>query len=177
MIQFHGSNISVVTKKDAGKVIPDCDGLVTASDEVKLSIKVADCLPIFISDLKGEARALVHAGWRGLNAGIIKNAVGKMVSEFKVKPENMAVFIGPHICVSHFEVKSDVLSKFKKYRTAIIKKDKKTYLDLAEIAKLQLMENRIDSTKIRIDKTCTFEDKKLFSYRRDKTDKRNVFLF
>jgi len=175
MEQVHGSQVVRVSKKDDGKIIPNCDALITNDPAVKLCVRVADCLPIFVSDPTSNVKAVIHTGWRGLSKGIIKSAIKKMENQWKVENDKLRIFIGPHICQKHYEIKSDVVEKFKKYPKAIIQKDGKIFLDLAKVAKLQLLLLGIKKENIKIDKRCTFEDPKLFSYRRNKTKERNLF--
>jgi len=99
---------------------------------------------------------------------VIRKTVGLMIKEFSSEPENLQIFIGPHICKKHYEVKEDVSSKFKKYGV-------KKHLDLAAVAALQLTELGVRKENIKIDKRCTFEDKDLFSYRCGDLEKSNLF--
>ncbi len=165
MEQVHGNNVVLVDKNDIGRVVPNCDGLIINSPNVHLQIRVADCLPIFIKDLQNNAIGVVHAGWRGLESKVIKNAVNLMQEKFTSRPENLTVYIGPHICKKHYEVKSDVGDKF----------GGELFLDLGKIAKEQF--ESLGVKNIEISKDCTFENKDLFSYRRDKTEKRNFYNF
>lgn len=173
MQQVHGNKVVVVDKKDDGKIVSGCDAIVTNIPKVKLSVRVADCLPIFVS--AGNSVGLIHAGWRGLSRGIIKETTDLMKQKFDLNPENTAIFIGPHICQKHYEVKSDVSDNFEGYAEVLLKKNDKIFLDLAQVAKLQF--EALGISNIKIDKTCTFEDRDLFSYRRDKTELRNVYVF
>lgn len=63
------------------------------------------------------------------------------------------VFIGPHVCKDHYRI------------------------NLASLAKRQLIDSGIDAKNIQIDSRCTFEDKELFSYRRGDTKNRNLYLY
>ena len=174
MEQVHGNNIVRVDKKDEGKTIKNCDALISNDAEVTLSVRVADCLPISIIDKKSLSFGLIHAGWRGLANGVINNTLKKMQLELKIVNCKLKIYIGPHICQNHYEVKNDVSGQFTKYPGSILEKEGKEYLDLAKIAELQLVEAGVKKKNIKIDKTCTFEDLSLPSFRRDKTSERLI---
>lgn len=175
MEQVHGNRVVVVGKKDDGKTIKNCDALITSDAGVSLSVHVADCLPIFVTDEKGQVFGVIHAGWRGLAKGIIRETLLLMQKELRMKNEELIIFIGPHICKKHYEVKDDVYSKFLTFKGGSLKGGR-TFLDLGEIAKEQFVSLGVDPKNITIDPTCTFESKDLFSFRRgDKTD-RNLYI-
>lgn len=176
MQQVHGDRVVRVTVKDSGKIISNCDALITNDPKISLRVRVADCLPISITDNKNNSFGLVHAGWRGLKSKIIEKTVYMMMREFFVKPKDLNIKIGPHICQEHFEVKADVSSEFKDYPVAILEKSDKIFLDLAKIAELQLIEVGVKKENIKVDQRCTFEDISLYSFRRNKTYKRNTYL-
>jgi|SRR3990167_3881927 len=115
MEQVHGNKVVLVSAKHLGKTIKECDGLVTNSPDVTLRISVADCLPIFFSDSEGSSIGLVHAGWRGLDNKIIEKTIRLMSKKLppssegkKTKSQRLSVYIGPHICQKHYEVKVDI---------------------------------------------------------------------
>lgn len=176
MKQIHGNNVVKVTKIDDGKIIENCDALISNDSDVTLSVRVADCLPISIIDKKGRSFGLIHAGWQGLQKQIISKTIYKMVKEFFSDSKNLKVTIGPHICQKHYEVKNDVSSKFEEYPNSILQRDGKEYLDLAEIAQLQLISAGVMKENIKIDKRCTYKDKSLFSFRRGDKGKTNNFV-
>src|SRR3989338_1723234 len=66
--QVHGKNI---IKTDGRKFYAGCDGLLTQESQTLL-IKTADCLPVFFYFPEKKFMAGIHAGWRGLRKGIIK---------------------------------------------------------------------------------------------------------
>lgn len=177
MEQVHGNNVVVVSKKDIGKTIKECDGLITNSPDVTLRISVADCLPIFISSVESEVIGLVHAGWRGLENKIIANTVNLLNEKFKTKKEKLVVYIGPHICQKHYQVSADVSGKFTQYPNALLRQKGKIFLDLSEVAKQQLIALGVKNENIKVDIECTYENKKLKSYRRGDKTGRSVYLF
>jgi len=166
MSQVHGNRVVIVSRKDDGKTIPNCDGLITSDQNLTLSVHSADCLPIKISDKINRVHGVIHAGWRGLKKEIIKKAVFAIGKKFNVLPRDLTVEIGPHICVKHYEIKNDVARFFNE---VIIRNDKK-YLDLGLVAKNQLLALGVSAENIFIDKRCTFEDRTLESYRRDRSN-------
>ena len=70
--QVHGTKIYTHHTVSAGlNIFPDCDGHVTDSSGVLLSVTTADCVPIFLVDADRRAIAVLHAGWRGIASGIL----------------------------------------------------------------------------------------------------------
>jgi polyphenol oxidase len=174
MQQVHGNNVVRVDKNDDGKIIKNCDVLISNDPEVTLSVHVADCLPISVIDKKSRSFGLIHAGWRGLQKQIITNTVRLMIKEFSANPKDLEVTIGPHICQNHYEVKEDVSSKFIEIPGVVFRKDNKEFLDLSKVAEFQLIESGVKKENIKIDKRCTFEHTSLPSFRRNKTSGRLV---
>jgi len=164
----HGSNIKLVKKNDAGKLIKQCDGLITKEKGLFLSVTVADCLPILLYNSKTESIGIIHAGWKGLSKKIISNFIKIFCSEIK----SLNVVIGPAICKDHFEVKEDLLIIFKNYPDFLIKKGDKSFIDLKGIAKKQFINLGVLPSNIKIIEECTFcLSDKYFSYRKDKSNK------
>ena len=176
MIQTHGNRVIGVSKKDAGRSIDDCDGLLTNDPQISLTISVADCIPLGLFDPVTASIGLVHAGWRGLDRKIIKNTVNLMVKKFSVESQNLQVEVGPHICQKHYEIRNDVAVRFSNYSGAIKRTKGKMFLDLAKVAKEQLEDCGVLAKSIKINKHCTYEDPSLPSYRRGDMKKRVHYL-
>lgn len=166
----HGNFIKEITPIHQGKFIPRCDGLITKDKKMFLTVTIADCLPIFLYETKKEIIALIHSGWKGLYKKILTKAVQK-ISNLGGKSENILVFIGPGISKCHFEVKKDVLRKFKDYKDVVSVNNFKTYLDIKEVARKQLIQAKVQEKNIEVSPECTYCLKdKYFSYRRDGKD-------
>ena len=71
--QVHGTSVAVEQWS------PGCigDAAYTQSTEVVCAVLTADCLPLLMCDAAGTQVAAVHAGWRGLAAGVIEAALGR----------------------------------------------------------------------------------------------------
>ena len=67
--QVHGARVAVESEE-----IVEADGQATARHGVAPTAIVADCLPIAL--VSPEAVAMLHAGWRGLAAGVVAEGVG-----------------------------------------------------------------------------------------------------
>lgn len=162
-------NIKVADGGDAGEFIKNTDGLVTDEKNLFLTITVADCLPIYFFDSKKEVVGLVHIGWREAKKNIVSEMIKLMIKNFSSNPEDILIYIGPHIQKCHFEVRDDMINKFKEYKNAVIERDNKVFINLSEVVTMQLLEVGILSKNIEISQECTYcSENKYFSYRRDK---------
>jgi polyphenol oxidase len=80
----------------------DGDAVVASDDLTCAAILVADCVPIAIGSPEG-VRAAVHAGWRGLVAGIVQNAASRVrAAGGSSLVAGIGAFIGP--CCYQFSV-------------------------------------------------------------------------
>jgi len=135
------------------------DALVTNRAGVPVSIRTADCLPIFLADRQNRAVAAIHAGWRGTAARIVVEALAAMQREFGTQPKNVTAAIGPGIGVCCYEVGEEVARQFGKTGAA--------YLDLAGENARQLEGAGVRA--IDLLNVCTFcHAEQFYSWRRDR---------
>jgi YfiH family protein len=142
------------------------DALVTTDASQVLSIRIADCVPILLADESGACVAAVHAGWRGVIAGVIAAAVKAMA-----RPP-IAAAIGPCIGFDAFEVGPEVLAEFERVfgRDAPIRRESsgKGNVDLRFACRIQLRQAGLSDGRIDGTDRCTFRDAdEFFSHRRD----------
>jgi YfiH family protein len=112
--QVHGTQIRSVAPSDAnGRFLipdhpwPDGDGLMSAAPGQALAVFGADCLPVVMWRRDRPLVAAVHAGWRGLVAGVLEAAVGQLGA-----PERVGVAIGPGIGPCCYPVSDEVRTRF-----------------------------------------------------------------
>jgi YfiH family protein len=74
--QVHGRDVVVVDRPGAGRGVA-ADGLVTHLGGVALAVVTADCAPVALSSPEGVI-GVAHAGWRGLEAGVLPATVAAM---------------------------------------------------------------------------------------------------
>ena len=84
------------------------DGHLTREPGVLLTVAVADCIPVFIVDAEARAVALVHAGWRGVAAGIVEAALARLVRWNPEAESRLWLHCGPSICGQCYEVGPEV---------------------------------------------------------------------
>ena len=171
MRQVHGA--SVVNLDDAGALdIPEADGAVTSLQGAVAVVLVADCMPVFLCDEDGARVGVVHAGWRGMAAGVIENAVAALGTA----PAKVLAWMGPALGPQAFEVGEEV-------RDAFLATDPgagaafepgrpgKLMGDLYALARRRF--ERAGVHRIHGGGFCTFNDeRRFFSYRREKASGR-----
>jgi YfiH family protein len=104
----HGAAVARVDESLSS--VDDVDALVTDRPGVALFATYADCYPIVLWDPEKRVAGLVHAGWRGTQAGVAGAAVTFMREEFGCS--HIRAGIGPGICGRCYEVGEDVARKF-----------------------------------------------------------------
>jgi len=168
--QIHSDNI-VIVNNESPDIIPDCDALITSVSGIAIYILTADCVPVLLYDTRNGVVAAVHAGWKGTAAKIAQKTVSRMSEVFGSNPRDISAIIGPHIHSESFEVGSEVAEQIGWTFVDATSPNGKPMLSLTRANVAQLMEAGIEKSSITIDSRCTFADN-LFSWRRDKTDKR-----
>ena len=110
--QVHGASVLSVTDLwDAQTAPRQADGLVTDRKDLGLGILSADCAPILFADLEAAVIGACHAGWRGLQAGVIDATVQAMVA-LGARPAQMRAVLGPCLGRLSFEVSLDFPDEF-----------------------------------------------------------------
>ncbi len=79
LTQVHGAGVVRVTDEASAQAAQGAEGdaLVTTMTDTVVSVRAADCGPIALVSPQGVVGA-VHAGWRGLVAGVIPAAAAAM---------------------------------------------------------------------------------------------------
>jgi len=103
--QVHGAHVlSHETFADGTLFTSDADGHLTRVIGTLLAVSVADCVPVFIVDERARMVAVLHAGWRGVAAGILSRGI-RCLGGFIA---NTHVHLGPAICGNCYEVGREV---------------------------------------------------------------------
>ena len=170
--QIHSTNVLFVNLSGEFK---DCDGLITDNPNVVLSLRTADCIPIFLYDVVTGLRGLVHAGWRGVVGGIACKTIELMV-KYQSTIENIQVLLGPSICKHCFEVGEEVADQFDG-NCVVIGKNEKYFADLHSQVRLQLLKYKISESNVHLSNICTFENQDCCSYRRDGENAGRMYSF
>ena len=137
------------------------DGLWTDEPDLPILAMSADCLPIALARSNGDrpAVAVVHAGWRGLLAGVIENAVASLGAG------TVASAIGPAIGPCCYDVQEDVAGPFRRrFGGAIVNRGGR--LDLWRAAEQTLRDAGVAEVE-RVDLCTACHPELFFSHRRD----------
>lgn len=173
--QRHGAN---VTRADArgivtpGTVYDHCDGLWTDEPGRAMLLLTADCMPIAIARVGAErpALAILHAGWRGLLAGIVGAGVRALGSR------RLAAAIGPSIGPCCYEVGPEVAEPFREAFGDDVVRDGR--LDLWTSAERALRAAGVEQVD-RSDVCTSCNADRFFSHRRDhgRTGRQGVIAY
>jgi YfiH family protein len=148
-------------------VIGEVNFPIKQAATIAVGIRTADCLPIVVQSPC--SIALLHAGWRGLAAGIIERVFSKLqTSESGV--DELRCFIGPAAKDCCYEVGSEVLNACGLSSKACESKEK---IDLQKLAEAR-MKALSKKCLIEIDDRCTICSHLLHSYRRNNSELRNM---
>ncbi len=178
--QMHSSAVIRVDAESAGTgndtpntKMPISDGLATSLTGVTLGVTTADCIPILLAEPNTKAIASVHAGWRGILAGIIENTVSLMKTDLGADPANIFAYLGPSIGPCCYEVKDDTISRLSESDKLFLERRAgAVFFDLRAWSTGRLRKSGIDSQKIWNADVCTCCHTELFfSHRGDKTCK------
>ncbi len=168
--QVHGAEVVTAT---AGA---RADGSFSEAVGVVCAVLTADCLPVLLCDEAGRWVAALHAGWRGLAAGVLERGVAAWPGE----PAALLAWLGPTIGPARFEVGPEV-------RQALLEGDEGAYsafrpgradrwlADLPALARRRLLRAGVGA--VYGGTYCTHDEpERFFSHRRDGICGRNASL-
>ena len=167
--QVHGTTLRWVGEAEAGRgafdsptVIREHDGLLTAAPGLGLVVSYADCVPVVIvaDGEEGPAFATVHAGWRGMIAGI----AGLAAAELSRGRRLLAAAVGPSIGPCCFAVDDQLRRRFEARYPGSAGAET---VDLWRCARLDLEAAGVPADAIAVAGLCTASDPRFFSHRRD----------
>ncbi len=164
--QVHGSSVVRAPTAAASGAEPRADAVWSDQPGVVCGVLTADCLPILLCARSGALVAAIHAGWRGLAAGVIENCVTEMPAVGK----ELLAWLGPAIGSAAYEVGTDVhaaLAAGDPQAQACFQATRPGHwlLDLYALARLRL--KRLGVTQVFGGDLCTYtQEAMFFSYRR-----------
>ena len=155
--QVHGARVNRASA--AGRAAAG-DALWTDERSVPIAALAADCVPIALARVDGDSPALavVHAGWRGLLAGVVAAAVDA------VAPGRVAAALGPAIGPCCYEIGADVAEPLRqRFGPGVLRS---RTADLAAAAERALREAGCVTVE-RLDLCTACHPSLFFSHRRD----------
>ncbi len=164
--QVHGTGVWEAEARRPSSP-PRADAVIARAPGRVGVIQVADCLPVLLAARDASAVAAVHAGWRGLAAGVLEATVGKLGTD----TATLLAWLGPGIGRTHFEVGAEVRAAFLAHDAAAaaafsVNARGRWQCDLLELARQRL--RMLGVRQVFGGDWCTYEDRaRFFSYRRD----------
>ncbi len=153
-------------------ILPKADASFTTQKNVVCVVMTADCLPVLMCSKNGEKIAAIHAGWRGLENGIISKTVEAL------KTNELIVWFGAAIGANCFEVGDDVRNAFLKksadYSKAFKQNGSQWLADIYELARIELA--HLGITDVFGGEFCTVSDSRFYSFRHEKQTGRMATL-
>lgn len=167
--QVHGHTVvdaGLISTQNPTRNI-DADAAYTTQVGIICAVLTADCLPILLCDRRGTRVAAVHAGWRGLAAGVIEQTVAALM----VPGKEILAWLGPAISSRAYEVGEEVRDTFVQQNedaasAFIPARPRHWWMDIYHLARQRLQ--RLGVSAISGGDHCTWhEADRFYSYRRD----------
>jgi copper oxidase (laccase) domain-containing protein len=107
--QIHAAEVMVADATEGWTQVDGIDGWVSITPGVLLAVTVADCVPVYLA-VPGKGIALLHAGWRGIAAGILGRGLARLLAATDATPADAIMHCGVAICGECYEVGSEVMA-------------------------------------------------------------------
>jgi polyphenol oxidase len=174
MEQVHGRNAEIVDGPRQ-EPVEATDAIVTTEPGLALIALCADCVPVLLADPEAGVVAAAHAGRVGARVGVLLSAL-KAMADAGASVDRVEVLLGPSVCGECYEVPAAMQADVEAHLPGSACKTRTGTpgLDLRAGLWRQLADAGV--AKIGIDPRCTFEDRTLFSHRREGTTGRLAAL-
>lgn len=174
--QMHGTEVADLDQPAQGQ--RTADAARTTTPGTVAGVLTADCMPLLLADRAGSCVAAVHAGWRGMAAGVIERTIEALA----VAPRELLAWMGPTIGPDAFEVGPEVREAFvaadaRAAEAFVPGKPGKYMADLYRLARLRL--ERAGVHEVTGGGFCTYhQPQRFFSYRRaPKSGRMGTFIW
>ncbi|MDQ3404930.1 MAG: peptidoglycan editing factor PgeF, partial [Actinomycetota bacterium] len=167
MEQVHGRTVGLVDGPQP-EPVEATDALVTTVPGLAVIALVADCVPVLMGEPEAGVIAAVHAGRVGARVGVVPAALDAMRGA-GADLAKIEVLLGPSVCGECYEVPRAMQSDVEKHLPGSACKTRKGTpgLDLRAGLWRQLADAGVG--RIGMDPRCAFEERSLFSHRREGT--------
>lgn len=158
--QVHGAEVVVVTAPGEHTGV-DADAAVTAVPGCALTVRSADCAPVVLA--ARQAVGVVHAGWKGLAAGVVASAVDALRA---LDDGPIAAHLGPCIRPGCYEFDGPELGALVDRFGPVVRATTAwgtPALDLPAAVRAALRQSGVD--ELRDDAGCTACDRRWYSHR------------
>jgi hypothetical protein len=156
--QVHGRSVCWA---DSPGLAGEADAVLTKSPGLLVAVRTADCVPIIVAG-RGVVGA-IHAGWRGLAAGIISETMNELNGYGPI-----AAVVGPSICMACYEVGEEVVDGIARWvhpSQFVSRQATRPHVDPGAAAVAQL--KAAGASYVGRVAACTWCDSRLWSYRQD----------
>ena len=180
VIQVHDSTVSLTSEMTAVEFSSpgnlEADAMI-ADTPGMIGVVTADCVPLLLFCRETGLTAAIHAGWKGLHRGVVRNTVRTMFHK-GATAKSILCAIGPCICFNCYDVGDDVASLFPESSEPIPGAEGQYFLDLAQAAEVSLIGTGLSTATIeRLDVCTSCSDRGLHSYRKSKGDCGRQYAF
>jgi purine-nucleoside/S-methyl-5'-thioadenosine phosphorylase / adenosine deaminase len=173
--QVHGARAIEVCTDDrgrgaltAGSAVAGVDGLMTSVPGLPLMVLGADCPILVLYDPVRPAVAVVHAGWRGLVAGVMESGLAALGSGCG---DGLYAFLGPCAGPCCYEVGEKVAERFPEECVVRTPGRERPTLDLARV-----IAGKLGRVPERLGPPCTICTTTHYSYRATGTTGRHALI-
>jgi len=174
-VQVHGALVSKLAAGSA-QAPGEADAIVSDVPGIPVAVVTADCVPVLLASRSGDFVGAIHAGWRGLAAGVVARGAGALRRLSGGAP--LLAAIGPHIGPCCYEVDARVAQALRARFGAAVKQalvpvhEGHWMLELASLVRCDLLREGVDEAAISVTRAaCTCCDARRFhSFRRDGED-------
>ena len=169
--QVHGARV-IEALEASGAHGREADALVGRASHptpLAVGVRVADCVPVLVADEASGDVAAIHAGWRGVVAGVVPAGIDLLATPRRA---TLLAAIGPCIGGCCFEVGRDVAASIVRAsegRSVIAdERGDRAYVDLRAAVRAQILAAGVSANRIEDVPGCTrHEAARFHSFRRD----------
>ncbi len=183
--QVHGARVVIVSEGSGGAAVDgeestfflgDGDALVTGRRDVALAVVTADCVPVLIVDRHARGVAAIHAGWRGIVAGVVPRVVEALGRSLGIPPADLDALVGPSAGGCCYEVGREVVDALREVAGESGEESdwvrpgraERPHVEIREVVRRQLRLSGLGPEAIRTHVDCTICRSDVWpSYRRE----------